>query len=464
VIEPASSTTLCDQLRAFVARVQGETRVPGMAVALRLGKRELSINVGTRVVGHTLPLTRDARFHLGCATKLLLAVVTLELVRSGRLDLNAPIGEYLPELRGTLHGRTVRTSHLLSHTSGYRGTSVLDAETRGLTWRGFVDWLRRTPQFFEPGTVFSYEHTESVILGRVIQRLTRQSSLARIRDTIFEPLGIVPGVLDDGRDGPRYAGSHDLDRATGRFEHLTEIPALPDFWHAAFSNYVLTLEDIVTVVDAVMRGSAATGRDGDAGPVSDATAALLLRRVIALPPSVGGPLRELLPVGFGLGAAQFSGEFYGSSGITYGQCLGVRFEPRARIAVAVGINAMAPYLRDLVLATICRELAGPFSERPHQPLAIDLHDLVGVYLGPGKAMLVASLDDGRLKCEIGSETSDRTLTAELVLDGDNALVLHSPAPQLSLGVISTSSTGEPGLMVGLSAYKRVSRVPVRRRD
>ena len=110
---------------------------------------EMYINVGTNAAGGSEQMTQHAQFRIGCVTKLLLAVVVLELVRDGELDLDLPIGEYLEELRGTPHGESICISHLLSHTSGYRGTNILEEEARSLTWDSFVDYLRAAPRFFE---------------------------------------------------------------------------------------------------------------------------------------------------------------------------------------------------------------------------------------------------------------------------------------------------------------------------
>src|SRR5688572_2234156 len=99
--------SLRPHLQGFVASVQRETAVPGIAVAVSIAGERLEAFAGSRSAGRTLPLGPDARFHLGCTTKLLLAMLALELCNSGALDLDAAVGEYVPELRGTCHGRQV---------------------------------------------------------------------------------------------------------------------------------------------------------------------------------------------------------------------------------------------------------------------------------------------------------------------------------------------------------------------
>src|SRR5690606_34416731 len=191
-------------IEAFLARVVRETGVPGIAVAIHAEGRQVLIAAGRTGRGRP-PMSTQHRFHAGCTIKLLLAIVALELAARGRLALDAPIAEPLPELRGTIHGESVCVSHLLSHTSGYRGTHLLDAVTRDLDWAGLIAYLRTAPQLFAPGSVFSYEHTEAVLLGRIIERATGRDPLALVREMLLDPLGIACGRLQESQDDPLWA-------------------------------------------------------------------------------------------------------------------------------------------------------------------------------------------------------------------------------------------------------------------
>ena len=72
----------------------------------------------------------------------------------------------LQELGGTKKGQNIAVRHLASHTSGYRGLNLASTESAYFySWEKFVEFFRNTTQTFSPGTVFNYEHTESVVLG-----------------------------------------------------------------------------------------------------------------------------------------------------------------------------------------------------------------------------------------------------------------------------------------------------------
>ena len=67
-----SADSLQVPLEGFVARVQRETRVPGIGVAVSVAGERLEAYAGT---GRSAPLDRAARYHMGCTTKLLLAML-----------------------------------------------------------------------------------------------------------------------------------------------------------------------------------------------------------------------------------------------------------------------------------------------------------------------------------------------------------------------------------------------------
>ncbi len=441
--------SLRPRLQSFVARVQRETAVPGIGVAVSIAGERLDAFAGTRAVGRAVALGPDARFHLGCITKLLHAMLALELSQRGVLDLDSAVGEYVPELRATGHGRQIRVSHLLSHTSGYRGTHVLDEATRLGAWKDFVAYLETAPALFAPGSVFSYEHTEAVLLGEILRRVAQRPSLELIRERLLATLGIEPGTFAAAPDA-RDAGRHRFDGASRSFVPLGETRPFAAFWLPAFSAFTVTLADLLTIAQSALPQS------GESRRLSDRTLAALATSVVRLPPAAGGPLRELLPVAFGLGTGEMRDGCRGNTGISAGQCLGLRFDVEKRVAIAVALNATAPHVRDFVLATVASELVGPSAKREAEPFAFELAALEGTYVGPGRGIVRARCERERLVCEIGREHKLQTLTVELALDGGGRLALRSPVPQLSIGFFAEPQHGVIGLMLGLSAYARAT--------
>jgi len=411
------------QLRmdALAARVREETRIPGIVLGTSIDGRRTYAVAGTNEAGERRPLEKSAGFALGCASKLPLAIAAHDLARRRAIDLRAPISTYLPELRDSSHGESVLCEHLLSHTSGYRGTNIFDSRMRALTWKGLVTYLKSAPRLFTAGAVFSYEHTESVILSEIIRRVGGE------RPTV----GLT--ALRNGES----AGRHVFDERIGRFVVLEMAESIPTFWQPAFSESTVTIDDLLDLGETALR-------------VPE-----LQCSVVRLPPSAGGPLRELMPLAFGLGCAELRGGFRGNTGVSAGQCVGLRFA--ARTCVAVGLNAMVPHLRDFVLTALCNEIAGVPPREARQPFGFDLRALTGLYIGPGTATVSVRHADERLVCTLGHEDRRASLQVDFVLDDDLRPVLRSPVPQLSLAFFEEPLERAIGLMIGLSAYRRIAR-------
>lgn len=67
---------------------------------------------------HNVPNTIDTRFNLGSMNKMWTAIAIAQLVERGKIDLDATVGRYVPDLPNQSIRETVKIRHLLSHTSG----------------------------------------------------------------------------------------------------------------------------------------------------------------------------------------------------------------------------------------------------------------------------------------------------------------------------------------------------------
>src|SRR6478609_8728897 len=108
----------------LVETVVGWPEVAGLAVAVVREGEVVSRGFGVRDVGSGAPVTPETMFHLASVSKPFVATAILSLATARNadkpvLDLDAPIVEWVPELR-LVDGREgdVTARHLLSHSSG----------------------------------------------------------------------------------------------------------------------------------------------------------------------------------------------------------------------------------------------------------------------------------------------------------------------------------------------------------
>jgi hypothetical protein len=86
---------LDDKIEAAMARYH----VPGVAVGVLHDGREYVRGYGVTNVDYPLPVDGDTLFRIGSTTKTFTGTAVMRLVAAGKLDLNAPVRRYLPELK-----------------------------------------------------------------------------------------------------------------------------------------------------------------------------------------------------------------------------------------------------------------------------------------------------------------------------------------------------------------------------
>ena len=196
-----AGTTIDDALRGAVER----RNVPGVVALVTNRERVLYEGAfGVADVATGRPLTSDALFRIASMTKPITSVALMQLVERGRLGLEDPAENYLPELtnpkvlesfdaatgayrlRPASRPATVR--HFLTHTSGlaYPFTSEI--------WRDFRPHDGETypfggPLLFDPGERWHYS-TSTDVVGRLVEAVSGEKLEDYFRAHILAPLGM----------------------------------------------------------------------------------------------------------------------------------------------------------------------------------------------------------------------------------------------------------------------------------
>lgn len=443
-----------ERLTGIVDNAYRRMGAPGLSVALSVGGRRISICRGTVAVGTDLPMVPAARFQLGCITKVLTCLVGAQLAHEDKLGLDDALERHLPELAGSSGARQIRIRHLGTHTSGYRGLNPATPEHGYFyTWSKFADFFRATEQVFPPGAVFNYEHTESVILGEIIGRVAGRSCEALMRERILGPLQLaVGGVQTDCVTPELRVADHSLDPARGRYAVVRSVPYCP-FWASSLSAMTASTVDLVTLGE--LFGGLRRIREIDREAVDE-----LARQAVEVPGGSGGSEREATPRTFGFGCAQYAPGIFGHNGSARGQTCGLRFSPQYGLVAVVALNCWDPYARDALLDVVLQALLpGPLAEpnAPRKRESLCLDELAGTYRGCVQGLeIVATRRDDRLICAIGGLTGGgaRKLNVEVTLDPTGEPRVSCALKHLSVGFFREESTGAPGMLVGLNAFKK----------
>ena len=194
-----------ERIEALLAPLR-DLRAPGVAVLVRRdGQAPLFDAAGMADVDHGVPIGPDTAFDIASASKQFTGMLAILLHQDGRLDYDAPVVSFLPELARFGSAMTVR--HLLTHTSGL--PDYYDALARDVPPGGFVTnaqalaWLARQGQpDFPPGDRFAYSDAGYEMLALVLERAGGAPFGDLLRRRIFEPLGMSATLLRDRPDLP----------------------------------------------------------------------------------------------------------------------------------------------------------------------------------------------------------------------------------------------------------------------
>lgn len=169
---------------------------PGAIVAVKDGDSVEGFGSGTTRLGADEALTADTQLRVASNTKTYVATVLLQLVEEGQLELDAPIGRYLPGLvKGEgIDENAITVRQLMQHRSGL-------ADISDVMWDPSLQVAPPTPEKmiaiglrkgaqFEPGADWKYSNTGYTILGVLIEELTGKRLAEVFDERIITPLGL----------------------------------------------------------------------------------------------------------------------------------------------------------------------------------------------------------------------------------------------------------------------------------
>src|SRR6266404_973535 len=204
----AQSRTLID---AALRRAAEAKEVPGV-VAMAANDRGVIYEgaFGLRDSAQGPAMTLDTIFRLASMTKAVTSVAAMQLVEQGKLQLDQPVGNVLPELAApqVLEGfddsgaprlrpakRPITLRHLLTHTAGF-GYEVWDPDliryvkASGTPSTGTAKLASlRLPLVFDPGERWEYGINLDWV-GRAVEAVGGQPLEVYFREHIFAPLGM----------------------------------------------------------------------------------------------------------------------------------------------------------------------------------------------------------------------------------------------------------------------------------
>ncbi|MEU8694704.1 serine hydrolase domain-containing protein [Streptomyces sp. NPDC048665] len=185
------------QLSEFVTATAEKLGIPGVAVGVLMDGQEIFASHGVTSIDHPLPVDERTLFHLGSVTKTFTATALMRLAAQGRVDLDAPVRRYVPELRlvDERAAERITVLNLLNHTAGL-DWNLIDPGDEDGTLAGFVAKLAELPLIAPPGARASYSQAGYNLVGRIIENVTGQSYEQAVASMLLEPIGLSNTFFD----------------------------------------------------------------------------------------------------------------------------------------------------------------------------------------------------------------------------------------------------------------------------
>lgn len=371
-----------------------EKGLPGASLAI-LAEGEVHtavtgvVNVETKV-----EVTAETLFAIGSTTKLLTATAIARLVEAGRLTLDTPVVDVLPEFRMRDAASTpqVTVRHLLTHTSGIAGDALLDTGPGDDALARYLERIAELPPDVPVGSVYSYSNAGFAVLGRIMEQLTGATWDAALRELVLDPLGLHH-TTSVATDLVRFRATCGHVGPVGALELEPQAPigSSARAMSPAGSTMYASARDVVTFGRLFLDGGVA--HDG-ARVLSAESVAQMVRPQVQIPSVRPGTETN------GLGWYMFEWDgrrVLEHGGGTMGHKAFFELVPDCGVAIALltnGRNEMADELFRELFAELC-ELERPRTPEPAQAPDPDVERWAGRYLRCGVQVDV-ELRDGAL--------------------------------------------------------------------
>ena len=269
-----------DEIDRLLRAAVSDGRVPGV-VALAADRNGTFYQgaFGKRGLGLDAQMTLDTEFRIASMTKAVTGVAAMQCVERGKLALDQPAGEIMPELAEpqVLEGfdgngkpilraarRKITLRMLLTHTAGFVYHIWNAQQNRYVETTGFPTILSgklaslNAPLAFEPGERWEYGINIDWA-GRMVEMVSGQDLEAYMRDNIFAPLAMRDtGFVPNSEQFARFAQVH-ARNPDESLEPVPQTPPAPAEFHAGGGALFSSGPDYMTFLRTLLNGGTLNG-------------------------------------------------------------------------------------------------------------------------------------------------------------------------------------------------------------
>lgn len=257
IFDPGAMTS---PLTARANQLRGDSDAPAVLAAAYRDGRFASIATGVSDLGDGKAATADQTFEVASQTKLLTAVVVMQLAEEGLIDLDQRIASLLPgsDIDGVPNAGTATVREILQQRSGIpnyleardaNGNAIWSEELldgQALEPDDLLDIARGMDATNAPGKGYHYSNTGYLLLGLMIEAVTGRSYATNLEERIFDKVGMTHStarIFD--ADPKRLSSYHSED---GDLIDVTDAPYHPK----GETGVVSTTADMIAFLQALL--------------------------------------------------------------------------------------------------------------------------------------------------------------------------------------------------------------------
>jgi CubicO group peptidase (beta-lactamase class C family) len=187
------------ELQCLLDDARRKHNVVGASLALLKGGTIEATASGVVNLDTQIPCTPDTVFQIGSISKVFTATLIMQSVEEGRLKLDAPVIEYVPDfmLADPVAAQTVSTRQLLNHTCGIDGDFFPADNTDGPSASSYIHKMCLLPNLYSPGQgPMTYSNAGYVVAGRLVEILTGRGWPQAVMERVCRPLGMRTAFAD----------------------------------------------------------------------------------------------------------------------------------------------------------------------------------------------------------------------------------------------------------------------------
>ncbi|MGE3467394.1 MAG: serine hydrolase domain-containing protein [Pyrinomonadaceae bacterium] len=313
-------------------------KFPGATVGVVLSDGEsFGLAVGHSDRETKVPMKAGDRMLAGSTGKTFAGAVAMQLVKEGKIDLDAKVSKYLgtlPWFSRLPNANDITVRQLMNHTSGLVRYEFKDSFTKFLIENPMKAWTpaerlaylldEKAP--FEAGKGWDYSDTNYIVLGMIIEKVTgkdfydearrRLIKPLKLKDTIAQEGPVMKGVVQGYAGAENPFGKNDAMIANGKFLINPQLEWTGGGWAS-------TGEDLARWAKLYFEGKAFDASlltqvlDGVDAPMLGRTTKYGLCAIIRPTPA---------------------GLTYGHSGFFPGYMTDMMYFPETKIAIAIQVN------------------------------------------------------------------------------------------------------------------------------